>query len=158
MHESHPSGYRTRNIWIKVAGSQKLTDYLDMATTNPKFQTGKTGDILQLKHEKQLKPVSLRVRDAAEFLLTSLVEQVGNFPSPTGTDSLSCLLNEEDLFQKSCLPKNDSNKSPMSAAQHFRYFAASEGTILLGVLEQSPNKKSGSNSNFFLLIPALKHA
>lgn len=114
------------------------------------LQTGKTGEILQLKHEKQLKPVSLRVRDAAEFLLTSLVEQVGNFPSPTGTDSLSCLLNEEDLLQKSCIPKTDSTKSPISAAQHFRYFAASEGTILLGVLEQSPGRTLGKNSHLSL--------
>ncbi len=37
---------------------------------------GKMGEAPQMKHEKELKPVSLRVRDAAELLLTSLVEQV----------------------------------------------------------------------------------
>lgn len=97
-----------------------------------------------MKHEKQLKPVSLRVRDAAEFLLTCLVEQVGNFPSPTGADSPSCLLNEDDLIHQKRQLKSDSKQEFMSsAAQHFRYFAASEGTVLLGVLEQPPNKLLG---------------
>lgn len=91
-----------------------------------------------------MKPVSLRVRDAAEFLLTSLVEQVGNFPSPTGANSPSCLLKEEDLFHTPHSMKSDSKQdSLLSAGQHFRYFAASEGTMLLGVLEQFPNKVLG---------------
>ncbi|XP_032791568.2 ral GTPase-activating protein subunit beta isoform X2 [Daphnia magna] len=129
-----------------------ILQVIELGISGSKSQTGKTGEILQLKHEKQLKPVSLRVRDAAEFLLTSLVEQVGNFPSPTGTDSLSCLLNEEDLLQKSYTPKTDSTKSPISAAQHFRYFAASEGTILLGVLEQSPGRTLDSDPMVTILI------
>jgi hypothetical protein len=101
-----------------------------------------------------LKPVSLRVRDAAEFLLTSLIEQVGNFPSLTGPGSPSCILNEEDLFNKSNLMKSNSNKPHLSAAQHFRYFAASEGTIILGVLEQPSNKILGK---YFLLLLLLFH-
>jgi hypothetical protein len=37
---------------------------------------GKPGEPLKLKDEKELKPVSLRVRDAAEALLAVIFEQV----------------------------------------------------------------------------------
>ena len=37
----------------------------------------KSGDRAQLKHEKDLKPASMRVRDAAEALLSCLLSQVG---------------------------------------------------------------------------------
>jgi hypothetical protein len=39
---------------------------------------GKVGDALKLKDEKELKPVSLRVRDAAEALLAVIFEQVSS--------------------------------------------------------------------------------
>lgn len=37
---------------------------------------GKPGEPIKLKEEKELKPVSMRVRDAAEALLTIILEQV----------------------------------------------------------------------------------
>nr|CAH0103904.1 unnamed protein product [Daphnia galeata] len=129
-----------------------ILQVIELGISGSKSQTGKTGENVQLKHEKILKPVSLRVRDAAEFLLTSLVEQVGNFPSETGTGSPCCILNEEDLFNKSNLLKSDLKKSQLSAAQHFRYFAASEGTIIVGVLEQPSNKMLDSDPMVTILI------
>ncbi|XP_046461247.1 ral GTPase-activating protein subunit beta-like isoform X2 [Daphnia pulex] len=129
-----------------------ILQVIELGISGSKSQTGKNGESIQAKHEKLLKPVSLRVRDAAEFLLTSLIEQVGNFPSLTGPGSPSCILNEEDLFNKSNLMKSNSNKPHLSAAQHFRYFAASEGTIILGVLEQPSNKILDSDPMVTILI------
>jgi hypothetical protein len=40
------------------------------------YLQGKLGEALKLKDEKELKPVSLRVRDAAEALLAVIFEQV----------------------------------------------------------------------------------
>lgn len=37
---------------------------------------GKPGEPIKLKDEKELKPASMRVRDAAEMLLTVILEQV----------------------------------------------------------------------------------
>lgn len=39
---------------------------------------GKPGEATKMKDEKELKPASLRVRDAAENLLTCILEQVKN--------------------------------------------------------------------------------
>ena len=109
----------------------------------------KAGESVQMKHEKDSKPVSLRVRDAAELLLTSLVEHVGNFPSPCGAQSLSCLLDEATLLHQS--PLGDVSSSPgsrskndlQSAVKNFRYFVAAEGAILLSVLEQPLGNDQG---------------
>ena len=60
-----------------------------------------------MKHEKELNSVSLRVREAAELLLTSLIEQVGNFPSLCGAHSASCLLDEASLLHQSPLGQED---------------------------------------------------
>ena len=40
---------------------------------------GKPGEPIKMKDEKELKPASMRVRDAADALLTTILEQVFNF-------------------------------------------------------------------------------
>lgn len=99
---------------------------------------GKQGDGVKLKDEKELKPASMRVRDAAETLLTIILEQVGYFPSECGPQSSSSLLDEIALY-KYC------NSNPISgvgcgttlnsitqeqAVQKFRYFVTENSTIL----------------------------
>lgn len=42
---------------------------------------GKPGEPIKMKDEKELKPASMRVRDAADALLTIILEQVRNFSS-----------------------------------------------------------------------------
>lgn len=99
----------------------------------------------QIKQDKMLKPVSLRVRDAAEFLLTVLMEQVGgNTPS---VDSVSCALKEEDLY-----PRHPASAGGATPTRHFRYFATSEGTILVGVLEHPANTLPGTLLYFNLFF------
>lgn len=95
---------------------------------------GKPGEAPKLKDEKELKPVSMRVRDAAESLMTVILEQVGYFPSECGAQSLSSLLDEETLM-KYCnsYPNSGASVGPMSheaAVQKFRYFVTENSTIL----------------------------
>ncbi|XP_065567057.1 ral GTPase-activating protein subunit beta-like isoform X2 [Artemia franciscana] len=80
-----------------------------------------TGQPQVFKHEKLCKPVSLRVRDAAETLLYIVVELVDYFPSVLGASHIGSLLNEETLAAR-C----GSSVSP----KDFRYFATESGTIL----------------------------
>ena len=108
------------------------------------------GEALQMKHEKELKPVSLRVRDAAELLLTSLVEQVGNFPSPCGAHSISCVLDETTLLHQSPLGERSNPSDIQSSVKKFRYFVATEGAILLSILEQPLGNDQG---NFLFSAP-----
>lgn len=102
---------------------------------------GKPGEAPKLKDEKELKPVSMRVRDAAEGLLAIILEQVGYFPSECGPQSVSSLLDEVSLVKycNSGPPDNNgSSEFPNSfeaAVQKFRYFVT-DNAILLALLEE----------------------
>lgn len=93
---------------------------------------GKPGEAIKHKDDKELKPVSIRVREAAETLLFIVLEQVGNFPSESGSQTLSSLLDEITLY-KHCNsnPSENNNASVTSeqAIQKFRYFVTENSTI-----------------------------
>ncbi|XP_044738387.1 ral GTPase-activating protein subunit beta isoform X2 [Chrysoperla carnea] len=89
---------------------------------------GKPGESITMKDEKQLKPASMRVRESAEYLLSTIMEQVGYFPSDCGAESLSSLLNEVTLLKHCNLWSGNSDAE--EAVQHFRYFVAENSTIL----------------------------
>ncbi|XP_046966559.1 ral GTPase-activating protein subunit beta isoform X2 [Vanessa cardui] len=54
-----------------------LLEVVELGISGSKSQ-GKPGEPPKMKDEKELKPVSMRVRDAAESLLMLILEQVGN--------------------------------------------------------------------------------
>lgn len=89
---------------------------------------GKPNETVKMKDEKELKPVSMRCRDAAETLLTIILEQVGYFPNSCGPQSLSSLLDEVALI-KHC--KSDGNNvTHEQAVNKFKYFVTENSTIL----------------------------
>lgn len=94
---------------------------------------GKPGEPIKLKDEKELKPVSMRVRESAETLLTLVLEHVGNFPNDCGPQSVSSLLDEITLY-KHCISnpneKSEPSVSTEQAIQKFRYFVTENSTIL----------------------------
>ena len=51
------------------------------------------------KGEKSLRPASFRVREAAEGVLSYIMDHVGAFPSPCGPASSSSLLDEDILME-----------------------------------------------------------
>lgn len=57
------------------------------------------------KGEKILRPASFRVREAAEGLLSCIMDNVGAFPSPCGPASCSALMDEDILME--FLPEDD---------------------------------------------------
>lgn len=95
---------------------------------------GKPGEPIKLKEEKELKPASMRVRDAAENLLTSILEQVSYFPSECGPESISSLLDELSLL-KHCNSWPTDCHDQSAAVERFRYFVA-EGSVMLALLEE----------------------
>lgn len=97
---------------------------------------GKLGEPIKLKDEKELKPVSMRVRDAAETLLTVILEQVGYFPNACGVQSISSLLDEITLI-KHC--NTGGNFTHDQAIQKFRYFVTENSTVLAILDEQLGN-------------------
>lgn len=97
---------------------------------------GKLSEPIKLKDEKELKPVSMRVRDAAETLLTIILEQVGYFPNACGVQSISSLLDEVTLI-KHC--NTGGNLTQDQAIQKFRYFVTENSTVLAILDEQLGN-------------------
>lgn len=86
----------------------------------------------RLKGQKELKPVSFRVREAAEGLLTVIMEHLGAFPSPCGPASLSSLLDEEWVLDHVC-PAGGSAKT----SRKFQYYVIPDCSIIMGLLEES---------------------
>lgn len=116
---------------------------------------GKLGEPIKLKDEKELKPVSMRVRDAAETLLTVIMEQVGYFPNECGIQSVSSLLDEVALL-KNCnsFPGESadfSNLTQEQATQKFRYFVTENSTVL-AILDEPLGNDQDPQPTVTLLI------
>uniref|UniRef100_A0A336MB89 CSON013173 protein n=1 Tax=Culicoides sonorensis TaxID=179676 RepID=A0A336MB89_CULSO len=110
---------------------------------------GKPNDPIKLKDEKELKPVSMRVRDSAETLLTLILEQVGYFPNSCGPHSLSSLLDEVALI-KHC--RADGAAVTHEQAVHkFKYFVTENSTVL-ALLEEPLGNDQDPQPTVTLLI------
>lgn len=95
-----------------------------------------TEAIPRLKGDKGLKPVSFRVREAAEGLLTVIMEHLGAFPSPCGPAALSSLL-DEDWVLDHVHPAD----SPTKTSRKFQYYVIQDNGIIMGLLEESLKPK-----------------
>jgi len=111
---------------------QTVLEVVELGISGTKSQS-KAGDLPKFKDEKELKPASMRVRDAAENLLTIILEQVGYFPSECGPESISSLLDELALMKHCTLPSGDGSVGVCNAEQaisKFKYFVTENSTIL----------------------------
>ncbi|TDG46680.1 hypothetical protein AWZ03_006860 [Drosophila navojoa] len=141
---------------------QTVLEVVELGISGTKSQS-KSGDLPKFKDEKELKPASMRVRDAAENLLTIILEQVGYFPSECGPESISSLLDELALM-KHCnsLPTGDGSVGVCTAEQaisKFKYFVTENSTIL-ALLEEPLGNDQDPQPTVTLLIrgPFGRHA
>ncbi len=142
LHSSIVAAFRCLQTWL-LCHSYLLQDRECIATVMEVAEQGisgsksrnKASDEPILKENKVLSPASGRVRDAAEALLTSILEQVDYFPSACGAESISSLLDEVTLL-KHCNVQNPDETLPMAeAVQNFRYFVVDNSTVL-AILEE----------------------
>ncbi|XP_023171088.1 ral GTPase-activating protein subunit beta isoform X2 [Drosophila hydei] len=141
---------------------QTVLEVVELGISGTKSQS-KSGDLPKFKDEKELKPASMRVRDAAENLLTIILEQVGYFPSECGPESISSLLDELALM-KHCNspPTGDGSAGVCNAEQaisKFKYFVTENSTIL-ALLEEPLGNDQDPQPTVTLLIrgPFGRHA
>ncbi|XP_076069482.1 ral GTPase-activating protein subunit beta isoform X2 [Oratosquilla oratoria] len=142
LHSTIVAAFNCASVWL-VAHPYLLQDKECLATVLEVVELGisgsksqlKPGEAPKLKHEKELKPASMRVREAAEALLSCILSQVGNFPSVCGAESLSSLLDEVTLLKHCNTWGGPESITKDLATQHFRYFVA-QNTIILALLEQ----------------------
>ncbi|XP_069947395.1 ral GTPase-activating protein subunit beta isoform X3 [Cherax quadricarinatus] len=142
LHSTIVAAFHCASVWL-VAHPYLLQDKECLSTVLEVVELGisgsksqvKSSDAPRLKHEKELKPASMRVRDSAEALLSCVLSQVGTFPSVCGAESLSSLLDEVTLLRHCNTWGGSDQLTRDSAAQHFRYFVA-QNSIMLALLEQ----------------------
>lgn len=141
LHSSIVAAFQTCVTWL-VHHPYLLGDKECLATVVEVAELGISGtksqnrasDIPVMKEDKDLSPASRRVRDAAEHLLSVVLEQVGYFPNACGAESLSTLLDEANLVMQ-CNSWNGEEISTVDAVQAFRYFVIDQ-SVILGILEE----------------------
>lgn len=137
LHSTIVAAFRCLSLWL-VEHSRLLYDkeclhvvleVVELGISGSKSQN-RASDPPKYKQDKQRQPASKRVQEAAEGLLTCIIQHVGAFPPPCGPESLFSLLDEKSLLKytkgNSCLPEHGSP---------FRYYVL-ENAIVVGLLEQ----------------------
>ncbi|XP_022914595.2 ral GTPase-activating protein subunit beta isoform X2 [Onthophagus taurus] len=165
LHSTIVAAFHCCSIWLLehpylLKDKDCLATVLDVAElgiSGTKSIT-KPGDPVKMKEEKELKPVSMRVRDAAENLLMLILEQVGYFPSECGPESISSLLDEVSLLQHCNSWLGDGNNQE-KAVEKFRYFVT-EGSVMLALLEEPLGNDQDPQPTVTILIrgPFGRHA
>uniref|UniRef100_T1JGQ1 Rap-GAP domain-containing protein n=1 Tax=Strigamia maritima TaxID=126957 RepID=T1JGQ1_STRMM len=134
LHSTIVAAFQCVSSWL-VEHPYLLQDKECLGTVLEVIELGISGSKSQAKHtdtpsmkgDKMCKPVSLRVRDAAEAALNYVLDQAGAFPTACGPETLSSLLDEDTL-----LPHCDSKQEALS---RFCYCVV-ENSFILALLEQ----------------------
>ena len=142
LHSSIVAAFQTCTTWL-VQHPYLLQDKECLATVVEVAELGISGskssnrasDVPVMKEEKDLQPASRRVREAAEHLLSVVLEQVGCFPSACGAESLSPQLGEQELAAHCHALARDQELSHAEAVKAFRYFVIDQ-SVILGILEE----------------------
>jgi len=142
LHSSIVAAFQTCTTWL-VHHPYLLQDKECLATVVEVAELGISGskssnrasDIPVMKEEKDLQPASRRVREAAEHLLSVVLEQVGYFPSACGAESLSPQLGEQELAAHCHTLARDQELTHAEAVKAFRYFVIDQ-SVVLAILEE----------------------
>ncbi|XP_050435696.1 ral GTPase-activating protein subunit beta isoform X9 [Adelges cooleyi] len=158
LHSTIVAAYQCAAVWL-VAHPYLLDDkdclntiieVVELGISGTKSH-GKPQETIKMKDEKELKPASMRVRDAAESLLTIILEQIGYFPSICGAESLSCLLDEITLIKHCNSIAIDNVECKSHAVSKFRYFVL-ENSIILALFEEPLGNDQDAQPTLTILI------
>ncbi|XP_065095228.1 ral GTPase-activating protein subunit beta isoform X3 [Ochlerotatus camptorhynchus] len=138
LHSTIVAAFQCTSTWLMyhpylLQDKECLTTVLEVVELgiSGSKSVGKPGEPVKHKDEKELKPASMRVRDAAENLLTLILEQIDYFPNECGKQSLSSLLDEVVLAKHSNTNEEDTSEiNQEQAIRKFKYFVTENSTIL----------------------------
>ncbi|XP_058804059.1 ral GTPase-activating protein subunit beta isoform X2 [Phymastichus coffea] len=165
LHSSIVAAFSCLTTWLTthpqlLQDKECLTTVLEVVElgVSGSKSVGKPGEPIKMKDEKELKPASMRVRDAADALLTIILEQVGYFPSVCGAESLSSLLDEVSLLRH-CNSWPGGQVPLQTAVERFRYFVA-DNVTMLALLEEPLGNDQDPQPTVTVLIrgPFGRHA
>ncbi|XP_077493557.1 ral GTPase-activating protein subunit beta isoform X4 [Amblyomma americanum] len=165
LHSTIVAAFQCLTAWLMAhpillqdkESMHHVLEVVELGISGSKSQP-KVSDVPQLKAEKELKPSSLRVRDAAEALLSCMMDHAGYFPKLAGPETLSSLLDEEALLKFGNADATTSSL-PEAVGRHFRYFVA-QNSAVIAVLEQNLGNDQGALPTVTLLVrvPFGRHA
>lgn len=158
LHSTIVAAFQCTSAWLMqhpylLQDKDSLTTVLEVVELgiSGSKSIGKLNEPIKLKDEKELKPVSMRVRDAAETLLTVVLEQVGYFPNECGIQSISSLLDEVTLIKHCNSFPQLANLTQEQAIQKFRYFVTENSTVL-AILDEPLGNDQDPQPTVTLLI------
>lgn len=138
LHSTIVAAFQCTSAWLMnhpylLQDKECLTIVLEVVELgiSGSKSVGKPGEAVKYKDEKELKPASMRVRDAAENMLTMILEQIDYFPNECGKQSLSSLLDEVVLAKHSNTSGEHVGELPQEQAiKKFKYFVTENSTVL----------------------------
>ncbi|XP_052897942.1 ral GTPase-activating protein subunit beta isoform X2 [Anopheles moucheti] len=138
LHSTIVAAFQCTSAWLMnhpylLQDKECLTIVLEVVELgiSGSKSVGKPGEPVKHKDEKELKPASMRVRDAAENMLTMILEQIDYFPNECGKQSLSSLLDEVVLAKHSNTSGEHVGELPQEQAiKKFKYFVTENSTVL----------------------------
>ncbi|XP_035916467.1 ral GTPase-activating protein subunit beta isoform X2 [Anopheles stephensi] len=138
LHSTIVAAFQCTSAWLMnhpylLQDKECLTIVLEVVELgiSGSKSVGKPGEPVRYKDEKELKPASMRVRDAAENMLTMILEQIDYFPNECGKQSLSSLLDEVVLAKHSNTSGEHVGELPHEQAiKKFKYFVTENSTVL----------------------------
>ncbi|XP_049281272.1 ral GTPase-activating protein subunit beta isoform X3 [Anopheles funestus] len=138
LHSTIVAAFQCTSAWLMnhpylLQDKECLTIVLEVVELgiSGSKSVGKPSEPVKYKDEKELKPASMRVRDAAENMLTMILEQIDYFPNECGKQSLSSLLDEVVLAKHSNTSGEHVGELPQEQAiKKFKYFVTENSTVL----------------------------
>ncbi|XP_030274708.1 LOW QUALITY PROTEIN: ral GTPase-activating protein subunit beta [Sparus aurata] len=150
LHSIIVAAFTCLNTWIThhpamLDQQECLLEVLEIVELGISGTKSKREEEVRCKEEKELNPVSLRVKEAAEVTLNCVMQVLGAVPSLGG------LLDEDALI--GCHSLSDS-----SLKKKFRYFVL-DSSVIMAMLEQPQGPEDASCPSLALLIrgPSGRH-
>lgn len=147
MHSTIVAAYQCLTVWFH----EHPTILADQATVNMVFEVielgisgskSRTANGIVFKSQKQLKPASMRVREAAESLLSCLMNHIGFCPPPPCPPcSITGSMLQDELTLLKTYKLTPSVSTPEEAVKYYRYFVK-DGSILLAILKESQSNRT----------------
>ncbi|KAI1295337.1 Ral GTPase-activating protein subunit beta [Halotydeus destructor] len=140
MHSTIVAAYQTLSVWFHehpylLQDRDCLNIVLEVIELGISGSKSKSAGTVQLKATKDIKPVSMRVREAAESLLTSLMNHFGSsLPSPCPPETINgtSSLNESSILKHMKIVRHVTQEE---ALKSFRFFIV-DNSLLLSILSE----------------------
>lgn len=141
MHSTIVAAYHCLTVWFHehsylLQDKECLNTLFDVIELGISGSKSRSGSGIILKAHKEVKPASMRVREAAESLLSYMMNHFGSCPpAPCPPDSIvgTFLLDEVTVLKQMKLVQSI---SPEEAIKYFRYFIV-DSSIIVSVLKES---------------------